>query len=316
MSKEQLKDFYRTSDAPLIEMRVFPWFGVMSEMFTALKAEFGNERATFLTVIGVIQVCGGALAKANSGADALNAFKAVADCAAKRAEDVAKVVAGSMVGVLDLSWDDSRALGRSIGTGAGRLLVWWRGVKFALNLSMVLGDSTLDPINRQFMFVPSDSARSDFIAKPPAESCEEIYSPSMLAALLATGAKLNTPAPGLSIEDYKGMGSRIDGFSDFLRAHADDFSCYWMTSSLHFGITTRIVELTDTETTGVSNWLSSSNFSTEPLAGGTRYYWSTTEGEGPAGESHFLRGNLQVATRWSGIGPDGYTADIISQLDR
>ena len=49
-------------------------------------------------------------------------------------------------------------------------------------------------------------------------------------------------------------------------------------------------------------------------SGGTRCVGEWEGVAGSAGESHFLREGLWIATRWDGPAVSGYTADIIAQL--
>jgi hypothetical protein len=48
--------------------------------------------------------------------------------------------------------------------------------------------------------------------------------------------------------------------------------------------------------------------------GGTRCIGEWQGAAGSAGESHFLREGLWIATRWDGPAVSGYTADIVAQI--
>jgi hypothetical protein len=110
-------------------------------------------------------------------------------------------------------------------------------------------------------------------------------------------------------------GSNDDGAITVLEA-TSTLTCAWVSPNGggDVGIITNISSLTPEQQVSVTEHLGASGFACYEELSGTRCVieWSSDAGE--SGESHFLREGIWSATRWSNVGADGYTHDIVTAI--
>lgn len=93
-------------------------------------------------------------------------------------------------------------------------------------------------------------------------------------------------------------------------------TCQWGKESgpSTVGIVTSLAQI-DSETDSlVKSRLNALGWTCYDSSGGVRCITEGTDTNGAWGESHFIRDGVWIATRWSNLAPDGYTADIVSTL--
>lgn len=136
--------------------------------------------------------------------------------------------------------------------------------------------------------------------------CEDIYSAAMLAILESSNPPLNDP--GVTMDS-----TEVPALLDTLRSGAQTLRCSWGLPS-SYGLATNVTVLDDEQAGAVRDALESSGFACGDLAGGTVCRVQQTDEENAFGESHYLRANGWVSTRWINFGPQGYTEDIVATL--
>jgi hypothetical protein len=149
---------------------------------------------------------------------------------------------------------------------------------------------------------------------PAPSSCDAIYSPDMLATFSETHA-LN-PAWTSTAEPSTRIGT-LDPDLSALISGAQHLSCVWADpdGGSGSGLVTNVVFLTEAQTATVQESLEAVMQSCYEELGGLRCVSQIdTDGEGVAGESHFLRDGIWLATSYVNAGPDGYTHDMIDTI--
>lgn len=150
------------------------------------------------------------------------------------------------------------------------------------------------------------------------ESCSDLFGAEMTAQLGQIGLVLDQETPG----DEPAMRFEDNALQAILMNHSGDLTCMWRSTSTHYGISTRVMKLTEQEMSDVATRLNSLPMMSEVMLGGTRYSAVTaipasesvdgTDSE--TGQSHYLRDKTWVATTWSGPAPNGYTLEIVKNL--
>ena len=159
---------------------------------------------------------------------------------------------------------------------------------------------------------PTETAATtggDAMALPA--TCEEVYTPEMLATLQAEIAPLNDPGTTMTSTENATALEILDSGTPTLR-------CSWGPPSER-GMSTNITIVGAEEAAAVAEALTGAGFSSTDLAGGTLYTYSqetVTQDDVlvELGEIHYLRGDGWVATRWINVNPDGYTEAIVASL--
>lgn len=136
--------------------------------------------------------------------------------------------------------------------------------------------------------------------------CEDIYSAAMLSILQSGNPPLNDP--GVTMES-----SEVPALLDTLHSGAQTLRCSWGLPS-SYGLATNVTIVDDSQAEAVRDALESSGFACGDLDGGTVCRVQQTDEENSFGESHYLRANGWVSTRWINFGPQGYTEDIVTTL--
>lgn len=112
-----------------------------------------------------------------------------------------------------------------------------------------------------------------------------------------------------------GIGTSDDGLRQLLRPHVR-LTCQWgkPSAASDTGLVTSLAQI-DAETDHlVRSRLNALGWTCFEFASGVRCVMDVSDANGSWGESHFLRDGVWVATRWSNLAPDGYTADIAYTL--
>ncbi|PXA68709.1 hypothetical protein CTB96_19220 [Cryobacterium arcticum] len=159
---------------------------------------------------------------------------------------------------------------------------------------------------------PAASGSSAAPGTPQPGSCDELYSPEMVAAfgdMVLNPAWLDDPELDMKIgEDDPVLEGVIDA--------NDSLLCQWAKPEgpSGAGVSTTLVWVDAADSATVEDHLRDRGDSCSEQEGGLR---CTTEGsndEGYFGESHFLRDGIWLATEYSNAGPDGYTLDMVNNL--
>lgn len=153
---------------------------------------------------------------------------------------------------------------------------------------------------------PSETAAAaPVITGPNPQSCDQVYSTRMFAALEA-GGPLNdetlaeepaseTPAIAALLTDLPGL------------------RCTWGQAG-EFSIITEVKQVTAEQSAEALAALRAADFSCYAEAGGTRCVLQDDSEGGSQGQSHFLRENIWLATDWLNWPQAGYTADMVRTL--
>ncbi|SDS15253.1 hypothetical protein [Microterricola viridarii] len=149
------------------------------------------------------------------------------------------------------------------------------------------------------------------VSRVPA-TCAGIYSTdwaAQMGGLVLNPAWINEPGqPAV-------FGSADDTLIAVLQA-ADPLSCRWGSEAGGGDrfLVTNVTSLSGSQPAEVLARLAELGLSCYDELGGTRCIIEATDDNGFSGESHFVRGEVWLATRWMNIAPDGYTHDIVNTL--
>lgn len=98
---------------------------------------------------------------------------------------------------------------------------------------------------------------------------------------------------------------------------ASGLTCAWLPpdpSDGRTGLVTSVVAIDEEQRGAARSALEAAGLDCFEEFGGERCIAEWEDAAGPAGESHFLRDEVWIATRWSGPAVTGYTHDIIAAL--
>lgn len=98
---------------------------------------------------------------------------------------------------------------------------------------------------------------------------------------------------------------------------AAQLTCAWLPAEPadgRTGLVTTIASVDDAQRSAALGAFEAGGLDCFPELEGTRCVAEWEEAAGPAGESHFFRGGVWIATRWSGPAVTGYTHDIIEAV--
>ena len=136
--------------------------------------------------------------------------------------------------------------------------------------------------------------------------CEDIYSAAMLSVLESGNPPLNDP--GVTMES-----TEIVEALEVLGSGVQTLRCSWGLPS-SYGLATNVTIVDEAQAQTILDSLPDRGFACEDLADGTVCRAQRSDGENSFGESHYLRANGWVSTRWINFGPQGYTEDIVATL--
>jgi hypothetical protein len=149
---------------------------------------------------------------------------------------------------------------------------------------------------------------------PTPASCDEIYSAGMMETFSETHA-LN-PAWTATAEPATRIGTLDPELTGFITA-AQHLTCVWAdpVGGSGSGLVTNVVFVTEEQNIAARERLEAIAQSCyDELEGFRCVMQSDTDGEGSAGESHFLRDGIWLATSYVNAGPSGYTHDLIGTI--
>lgn len=152
------------------------------------------------------------------------------------------------------------------------------------------------------------TSSADDIALP--DSCEQIYSASMLQSLQAS-EPLNDP--GITM-----YATNVVPALEILESGIPTLRCTWGAPSEQ-GLATQVSIVDAHQSATILDALAANGFSCEDLDSGTvcRIQSQTVDLNDDLvtqGETQYLRGNAWVTTSWIDLTPDGYTEDIVATL--
>lgn len=156
---------------------------------------------------------------------------------------------------------------------------------------------------------PTESAQAGEEIELPAE-CEQLYSPSMLAALQQRGP-LNDP--GVTMTSTQ----NVDAL-ELLTSGIPTIRCTWGAPS-ETGLATNVSIVDAAQTAAIAQALANAGFACETAAGATicRYAQTMVDLDDDLvelTETHALRANAWVSTATIDFPSEGYTEDILATL--
>ncbi len=142
-------------------------------------------------------------------------------------------------------------------------------------------------------------------------SCEQIYSPAMLASLNEQNPPLNDPGVTMN-------STQVVVALELLDSGIPSIRCSWGRPS-ESGLATNVSLLDADQSAELLAALQDMGFDCSELEGGTqctleREMLNLDDDIVHLGETHYLRGNGWVSTAWVNFAPDGYTRDIVATL--
>jgi hypothetical protein len=156
---------------------------------------------------------------------------------------------------------------------------------------------------------PTETAQAgEEIALPT--SCEQLYSPEMLAALQQR-VPLNDP--GVTMTSTQNVGAL-----EILTSGIQTLRCTWGAPS-ETGLATNVSIVDPAQSAAVVDALAGSGFTCEPIDGGTVCRFERTvitqdDVQVSLTETHVLRGNAWVSTATVDFEAEGYSEDMVATL--
>lgn len=148
---------------------------------------------------------------------------------------------------------------------------------------------------------------------PRPATCDDIYSPAMLATFGETST-LNPDWVEDSGAEWS-LGTNDAELQSMLRS-VEHLTCVWgdEAGGSGSGLATNVAYVTAEQAEAVQTRLNDLGQNCYDELGGIRCVMQEVGTEGTTGESHFLRDGIWLATLYSNAGPDGYTRDIVTTL--
>jgi hypothetical protein len=150
---------------------------------------------------------------------------------------------------------------------------------------------------------------------PRPATCEAVYSPTMLATLTDTGT-LNPDWAEADVNKGVLFGTTDEQLTALIEG-AEHLTCVWGNSEggSGTGLTSNVVYVSAEQSESVHQRLLGDGMNCYEELGGIRCVAESAAGaEGVAGESHFLRDGIWLATHYVNAGPDGYTHDMVATI--
>jgi hypothetical protein len=156
---------------------------------------------------------------------------------------------------------------------------------------------------------PTPTPTADAFAVPA--TCEEIYSPAMLAQLEEENPPLNDPGVTMLSTQDVDLLEVLDSGLPTLR-------CSWGMPS-EFGLATNVSAVDADQAAFIDEQLLAGGFDCQTLGEGTICSFeqkgvTLDDEEYTSGETHYVGGGGWVSTAWINYVPDGYTEDIVDTL--
>ena len=193
------------------------------------------------------------------------------------------------------------------------VLVVWRG---GAGTPTAAGDptSTRPTPSTSAEPIPIASAAPAVPTGPHPTTCESIYSPAMLSTFSET--RTLNPEWTVDNDDVLQAGT-VDADLTALIESTDHLTCIWAAEGggSDSGLTTNVVFVTAAQSEQAHQRLLALGQNCYEELGGIRcVVESDTDSDGVAGESHFLRDGIWLATHYVNAGPDGYTHDMVATI--
>jgi hypothetical protein len=142
-------------------------------------------------------------------------------------------------------------------------------------------------------------------------TCEQIYSPAMLAELQAANPPLNDPGVTMLSTENADLLEIIHGGAQTLR-------CSWGGPGEH-GLATNVTAIDAAQASAILAALPAAGFGCEALGDGTvcrveQKGITLDDEEYTRGETHYVGDGGLVTTAWINFAPEGYTEDVVGVL--
>lgn len=142
-------------------------------------------------------------------------------------------------------------------------------------------------------------------------TCEEIYSPAMLAQLQSANPPLNDPGVTMLSTENADLLEIIHGGAPTLR-------CSWGGPGEH-GLATNVTAVDAAQASDILSALPVAGFACEALGDGTvcrieQKGITLDDEEYTRGETHYVGEGGVVTTAWINFAPEGYTQDVVTTL--
>ena len=190
------------------------------------------------------------------------------------------------------------------------LIVWRGGAGLTGEIPAARPQPSTTPPPVALAAAPAPTATP---AGPHPSTCDELYSPAMVAAF---GSAVLYPA-WAEAEDSGVRQGALDPELVSVIDGAEKLTCVWGNpkGGSDSGLTTNLVWVTAEQSAAVKARLAAAGMTCYEELGGLRCVTETkADADGSFGESHFLRDSIWLATHYVNAGPDGYTHDIIANV--
>jgi hypothetical protein len=170
---------------------------------------------------------------------------------------------------------------------------------------------------------PAEQLAPSPVAVPEPEPVRDPRIPADCTAIYTTDWS-GTFAPDYSLnpawstaEGAPALSGTADATALPLLQETSQLTCGWLPTDGGdgtVGLVTNVAVVDETQAAAAIAAYEAAGMDCYEESGGTRCVGEWEGVAGPAGESHFIREGLWIATRWDGPAVSGYTADIIAQL--
>ncbi|MFC8680825.1 hypothetical protein ACFT30_04835 [Microbacterium ureisolvens] len=157
---------------------------------------------------------------------------------------------------------------------------------------------------------PTETAEPEAGFEVPA-TCEEIYSPAMLAQLQSANPPLNDPGVTMLSSENADLLELIHGGAATLR-------CSWGQPS-EYGMATNVTAIEEADASSVLDALPQTGYGCEALGEGTvcrieQKGVTLDDEEYTRGETVYVGAGGLVTTAWINFSPEGYTEDVVATI--
>jgi hypothetical protein len=212
-------------------------------------------------------------------------------------------------------WVALGALGAVLVVALIVVLVVWRGGAGTPSSDDSRPDARPTPTaSATPLAVASAAPAASTPAGPRPTSCDEIYSPEMLATFGQTRTLNPEWTQAADLPPY--LGTTDPDLSAVIE-DTEHLTCVWAAAEggSDSGLTTNVVFVTAETSEAVHQRLNAIGQNCYDEEGGIRCVVELArDADGYSGESHFLRDGIWLATHYQSAGPDGYTLDMVGTI--
>lgn len=172
-------------------------------------------------------------------------------------------------------------------------------------------DYSADDFEEDVNIAPTDPLETALTDPRLPDSCDALFSSSVVTAANAAGLLLNPAwADGA---DPGGLALQDPELASVL-ASVPALDCRWLgpDGGSGVGIRSVIAAVDADEAAWLNARFAGLGYRPQNELGGTRYFFEANAGGTPYGESHIVREGIWFATHWVSYGPKGYTADMVA----